>query len=267
VVLGDPGAGKSTLLRWMATAYLLRLNADPYWRQLPDIAALPDMDWLPILVRCRDLEDPLAAVSLEQVLDHHLRKLGITGAEAGQLNELLLRRLSNGRALLLFDGLTEIAQPAARARFCRQVEQVHVAYPDAPIVVTSRIVGYREMSLRDFKDVTVLDLTADDKDEFIRRWCAVTEPFAGRESVERELIRDIHSTDRIERLTGNPMLLTTMVLVKKKVGKLPSRRADLYREAVDVLLNWGSEINEPLDPYEAMPQLEYVAYAMCAAGV
>lgn len=46
VVLGDPGAGKSTLLRWLATAYLLRLQAVPEWRDLPDIASLPDTDWL-----------------------------------------------------------------------------------------------------------------------------------------------------------------------------------------------------------------------------
>ena len=270
VVLGDPGAGKSTLLRWMATAYLLRLNASQEWRELPDVANLPDEDWLPILIRCRDLEDPQAAASLEQILDHHLRKLGISGAETKQLNELLFARLSAGSALLLFDGLDEIAHTATRARFCRQVEQIHVAYPELPIVATSRIVGYREMGLRisrGFEHATVLDLTAQDKDEFAHRWCAVTESVARGESAEKELIADIHSTDRIERLTGNPMLLTTMALVKKKVGKLPSRRADLYREAVDVLLNWRSDVDERLDPYEAMPQLEYIAYAMCAAGV
>ena len=270
VVLGDPGAGKSTLMRWIATAYLLRLNADPDWQKLPDVAALPDTDWLPILIRCRDLEDLTAVASLEQVLDHHLRRLGIIGAETGQLNELLLKRLSDGHALLLLDGLDEIAQPAARARFCRQIEQIHVAYPNAPIIVTSRIVGYREMGLRigrGFEHTRVLDLTAEDKDEFVRRWCTVAEPITRRESTEQELIEDIHSTDRIERLTGNPMLLTTMALVKKNVGKLPSKRADLYREAVDVLLNWRSDVDELLDPYEAMPQLEYVAYAMCAAGI
>jgi hypothetical protein len=270
VVLGDPGAGKSTLLRWLATAYLLRLNADPDWQELPDVAGLPGEDWLPILVRCRDLEEAQAAGSLEQILEHHLKKLGIASAEVAQLNEILLQRLSDGCALLLLDGLDEIAQPATRARFCRQVEQIHVTYPNAPIIATSRIVGYREMGLRirrGFEHVIVLDLTAEDKNEFARRWCAVTEPIARRESAEEELVRDIHSTDRIERLTGNPMLLTTMALVKKKVGKLPSKRADLYREAVDVLLNWRSDVDELLDPHEAVPQLEYVAYAMCAAGV
>ena len=34
IVLGDPGAGKTTMIRWLATAYLLRLYADPALRGL-----------------------------------------------------------------------------------------------------------------------------------------------------------------------------------------------------------------------------------------
>lgn len=63
------------------------------------------------------------------------------------------------------------------------------------------------------------------------------------------------------------MLLTTMALVKRKVGRLPNRRAELYSEALGVLLNWRREVDEPLDQREAVPQLEYIAYAMCDRGV
>ncbi|HWN70935.1 MAG TPA: HEAT repeat domain-containing protein [Haliangium sp.] len=83
----------------------------------------------------------------------------------------------------------------------------------------------------------------------------------------RDLENAVHSSERIERLTGNPMLLTTLALVKRKVGKLPSRRHELYREAVDVLLHWRPEIGDLLDREEALPQLQYVAYAMCRDGL
>ncbi len=63
------------------------------------------------------------------------------------------------------------------------------------------------------------------------------------------------------------MLLTTLALVHRKIGRLPQRRVELYREALQVLLNWRGEIDERLDWEEAVPQLEYVAYAMCHAGV
>jgi hypothetical protein len=58
VVLGDPRRGKSTLLRWLTTAFLLRINSDPDWRDVPDVATLPEASWLPILVRCRDCTTP-----------------------------------------------------------------------------------------------------------------------------------------------------------------------------------------------------------------
>jgi hypothetical protein len=167
------------------------------------------------------------------------------------------------------DGLDEITDPTLRVRFCRQLESIAVAYPEVPMITTSRIVGYREMSFRigrGFEHVTVADLSKEDKDEFARRWCQTTEPEERCERSIQELIQAIHSSDRIERLTGNPMLLTTLALVKRKVGKLPSRRADLYREAVEVLLNWRSEVDKPLDRREALPQLEYVAYEMCRRG-
>ncbi|WP_181387087.1 HEAT repeat domain-containing protein [Streptomyces sp. Act143] len=269
VVLGDPGAGKSTMLRWIATAYLLRLKSDPEWSQLPDVDTLPDTDWLPLFIRCRDLDERRITGSLEDMIQHHLCDTEFSSDEATELTPLLLRRLREGRALLLIDGLDEISDTALRARFCRKVEKIHLGFPEAPIIVTSRIVGYREMGLRitrGFEHVTVQDLTSEDKDDFARRWCVVTEPSARRDSAAQELISDIHSTDRIERLTGNPMLLTTMALVKKKVGKLPSRRADLYREAVDVLLHWRSDVDERMDPHEALPQLQYLAYAMCESG-
>nr|VFK61205.1 MAG: HEAT repeat-containing protein [Candidatus Kentron sp. UNK]VFK69810.1 MAG: HEAT repeat-containing protein [Candidatus Kentron sp. UNK] len=295
VVLGDPGAGKSTLLRWLATAYLLRLEDDPDFKDLPDIAslpkpkqatpgsaafqaaslknadkmsALPAGGWLPILVRCRDL--PLEVDTLEAMLLHTLKKSQLPEAECAPLGELLRARLESGAALLLVDALDEITEPAARARFSEQLVKIHLAYPAAPMVVTSRIVGYREMGYRirsGFEHLTVADLSKDDKDAFARRWCNLTEVGDRREAACAELIRDIHSADRIERLTGNPMLLTTMALIKRKIGRLPQRRVDLYEKAVEVLLNWRSQLDEPLDPREALPQLEYLAHALCADGI
>ncbi len=272
VVLGDPGAGKTTLLRWIATAYLLRLKQDPAFHDIPDVVTLPDSDWLPILVRCRDLDAASLSGAFDDVFRQTFRKSEMSEAETEALQAVLREMFAEGDALLLVDGLDEIATPAERASFCRQIERLHIAYPNAPIVVTSRIVGYREMGYQigrgrgSFEHLTVADFSKEDKDDFARRWCEVVESPERRKKVATELIHDVHSTDRIERLTGNPMLLTTLALVKRKVGKLPTRRADLYNEAVQVLLNWRSEVDEPINSHEAIPQLEYLAYEMCRQG-
>lgn len=234
---------------------------------------LPVADWLPVLIPCRKLSGlDLRTCTLDDMVREAARQLGLPEAEADALPPLVRTWLQEGRAILLIDGLDEIADTTTRTAFCETLRQVAEHFDGAPIVVTSRIVGYREMKspLRaGFALGEVAGLSGDDKDGFVRRWCTATladDP--GREKSEAEaLIRDIHSSDRIERLTSNPMLLTTMVLVRRKVGQLPSRRHKLYEEAVKVLLSWRSDVDLPLEEEEALPQLEYVAFDMCSRGI
>jgi hypothetical protein len=270
VVLAEPGGGKSTMIRWIATAYLLRLREDPDWKDLPDVSTLPEEDWLPIVIRCRDLDPKSIRGSLDDVLRHTLRKSEMSEEEAEELRILCRLRLEEGQAILLVDGLDEITNPRDRIKFCRQIEQISRAYQRAPIIATSRTVDYREMGHvigAGFEHIYVDEFTAEDKDDFARRWCSLTELPDRRDVAAEELARAIHSSDRIERLTGNPMLLTTLALVKRKMGKLSGFRAELYDEAVKVLLTWRADVDEPIDSREALPQLEYLAYAMCDRGV
>lgn len=273
VVLGDPGGGKSTLLRWLATAYLLRWEGSEDFARLPDAASLPAQDWLPILVRCRDLDKArVGQCTLDDLLRQTLPGMELNAVDVEPLVQLLHRRVEEGRALLLVDGLDEITDPNFRAEFCRQLETIARAYENAPMMASARIVGYREMRRgigAGFREGTLSDLEPGEKDGFLTRWCDVTVTDAARRVEEAETLRhSIHNNDRIERLTGNPMLLTTMALVHRKVGKLPSRRHLLYWEAVELLLRWRSSPDEPaLDSEEALPQLQYLAYAMCDRGV
>lgn len=273
-ILGDPGGGKTTLLRWLATAWLLRSERPDDAAELPDIGSLPVDERLPILVRCRQLDrEQMGACALEDILRQtlHQMELKLSETDVTALVEALSRLLEAGRAALLIDGLDEITEPSLRARFCEQIETIAARYEQAPIVATSRIVGYREMPRRlgrGFRHTTLAELTREDKDEFVRRWCdAVERDPARRRDEAAKLIRGIHDeSGRVERLTGNPMLLTTMALVQRKVGDLPQRRHRLYEQAVSVLLNWRSDVDEPLSEDEAYPQLEYLAWAMCDRG-
>lgn len=273
VVLGDPGGGKTTMLRWLATSYLLRQRRDPALTHVPDVETLPDNEWLPVLIRCRDLGDADLCRSFSDFLSEHFRKTPLLPEEAKVLLAVVLERFATGRALLLVDGLDEITNPRVRAMFSQELERTAARYPAAHIVVTSRIVGYRDMPFRmgdSFIHGVIAELHKEDKDNFASRWVNLTEqhqPSSERERRVKELIQALHSSDRIERLTDNPMLLTTLALVKRKVGKLPNRRNKLYAEAVSVLLNWNPRLYSTIEEDEALPQLEYLAYEMCQRGI
>lgn len=83
----------------------------------------------------------------------------------------------------------------------------------------------------------------------------------------RELGQAIWDNERIRQLSENPLLLTTLLVVKRWIGELPRSRAALYREAVGVLVRtWNVEGFAPLDEEETLAQLSYVACTMIEQG-
>lgn len=273
VILGEPGGGKTTMLRWIATAYLLKRKDAAAFNQLPDFETLPDQALIPVLIRCRDLGEADLCRSFSDFLRQHLNKTELQPQEAAVMEAVILDRIAKGEVILLVDGLDEISNPQVRMMFCQELERTAIRYPNSVVVVTSRIVGYRDMPYRmtsGFAHGHITELTRNDKDLFAHRWIDATEQhLSDREKGVRvnDLLEALHSDDRIEQLTGNPMLLTTLALVKRKVGKLPNKRTKLYSEAVSVLLNWNPRQYQIIGEDEAIPQLEYLAYEMCHRGI
>jgi hypothetical protein len=84
----------------------------------------------------------------------------------------------------------------------------------------------------------------------------------------RKLAGTIWNNERIRALAEYPLLLTTLLVVKRWIGELPRGRAALYGEAVRVLTRtWNVEGYMPLDEGETLTQLSYVACAMMEQGI
>lgn len=262
-VLADPGSGKSTLIKRLAVAYA----SDEHRDRVDD--DLPDADWLPIFLRCRAL-----GASVREPVHKMLEALPQRG-EFPELEDgfraLLARVLATGRAVLLIDGLDEIADEGDRLSFVLQLRTFLATYPNIRVLLTSRERGFRVVAgamssicekyrLAGFDDEDIEGLT--------RAWHATV---VGRSrEVDREarsLARSIIDNDRVRRLARNPLLLTTLLLVKRWVGDLPPKRTILYEKAIEVLLmTWNVEAHEPLDLEEAVPQLAFVAHDLTKRG-
>jgi hypothetical protein len=262
-ILGSPGGGKSTLLKRLAVAY-----ADPTRRTLSD-DRLPDRSWLPLFIRCRELRDN-ARLPFPELVDT-LAVRSCLGELAGAFHARVDRALRSGELLLLEDGIDEISNVGDRSAFVRMLRTFLTMYPSVSFVVTSREAGFRSVAgllAAVCVHTRLAEFDQDDVRRLILAWHR--ERMGNRSEVVADAERlaiSIHGTDRLRRLAVNPLLLTTLLLVKRWMGQLPTRRSVLYGKAVEVLLmTWNVESYQPIEQQEALPQLCYVAYEMMRRG-
>jgi NACHT domain/Restriction endonuclease len=262
-ILAAPGAGKSTLIKRLAVAYATSVSS----QGIKD--DLPNKSWLPIFIRCRTL-GAAARSPLREIIDELPRK-GEFPEVAQAFADLTSTALREGKVLLLVDGLDEISSEGDRLAFVRQLRTFLGTYPTVALVLTSRERGFRVVAgamssiCEWFK---LADFDNDDIRQLTRAWHATV--VGKSQTIDTEakaLAETIIETDRVRRLARNPLLLTTLLLVKRWVGDLPRKRTVLYEKAIDVLLmTWNVEAHEPIDREEAIPQLAFVAHALTSAG-
>jgi hypothetical protein len=180
--------------------------------------------------------------------------------------------LREGAILLLVDGLDEITNESDRVSFVHQLRTFLAIYPNVGLVVTSREAGFRVIGgalSTQCEHYKICDLNAEDIARLTLKWNKEVLGDSARIRSESKLLSDsICANDRLMKLAANPLLLTTLLLVKRWVGgPLPTKRSILYGKAIEVLLmTWNVEGHEPLDLEEVLPQLEYLAFSMMKDG-
>ncbi|HET6456216.1 MAG TPA: NACHT domain-containing protein [Armatimonadota bacterium] len=263
-LLAVPGGGKSTLIKRLAIAF-----AFPERRtEVPD--DLPQGDFLPLILRCRDLRDRARRPLLE-LLHDSLLHAGMTADEATAFEALVHEALRDGRAFLLIDGLDEISEESARCSFTEHLRSFLAMFPRVRLVVTSREAGFRLVAgvvASTCRCAKLAPLDEGDVHQLCGRWHREVVGDSERVQAEAaELASTIWNNGRIRPLAENPLLLTTLLVVKRWIGELPRSRTALYREAIRVLIRtWNVEGYDPLDEEETLTQLSFVACAMMEEG-
>lgn len=216
-ILGKPGAGKTTFLKHLAIE-----------------AAKGKLDKVPILVTLKSWTD-----SREDLLAFIARQFATCGfPDATHFIEHLLDKSDD--ALVLFDGLDEIRQEdQARARVVDELRDFARRYRRAQCLITCRIAA-TDYTFEQFAYVEIADLTYEQMEIFVGKWFHEV-PNKG-EAFLREINRDEYRG--LRELARTPLLLAMLCLAFNDTLRFPTRRVEVYADALDALLRkWDSSRN------------------------
>jgi len=229
VVLGDPGSGKTTLLKHIALNLAKRINAP-----------------LPILI---PLNAYARALSRNDYNLHNFLHEYYSGRalRVATLEPLFDHAIRHGQAVILLDGLDEVQNGCAGVVSKIEDFADEAVRAGNKIVVTSRIVGYRNapLAVEDWALYTLLDFNAESIEQFAIRWCRAfeisihgdnPEALLAADKERRSLLDAIESNSGVARLASNPLLLTILALLKRQGMELPRSRIKLYERYLETLI-------------------------------
>ncbi|NEQ81669.1 MAG: NACHT domain-containing protein, partial [Moorea sp. SIO2I5] len=232
VILGAPGSGKTTLMSYFAVM-LAHSKAEV-------LGLDSDTDWLPILIRIRDLARHPDKSLIDYARMFAEKTMAVKTIPVGFFDHWL----SDGRALILLDGLDEVAEDAKRYDVVRRINNFLGQFNINRAIITSRPAGYRRDFFRteDFPHYQIEPFDDQKISTFIDNW--YSSRFKDQAEAQRRkqsLRKALEDNDRIKLLAQHPLFLTIIALIHRYQAILPKEGYKLYDKAVETLLtSWDA---------------------------
>ncbi|WP_017651579.1 NACHT domain-containing protein [Fortiea contorta] len=219
MLLGKPGAGKTTFLQSIA------ISCNQGFFQ---------PDCLPIFITLKNFTDDTkgrSQINLFSYIYESFANFGITEQE-------LITVLSHGKALILLDGLDEVA-----GEDCDEVIKSIRYFLDnfyrTRVVITCRIAA-QSYKFYGFTEVEIADFTKTQIAAFAQKWFLTvaknshTEARALAQKFMQKL--DLAENRQFLELATTPILLNLTCLLFQFIEDFPVARSELYRKGLELLL-------------------------------
>ncbi|WNG27945.1 hypothetical protein F0U62_31000 [Cystobacter fuscus] len=253
VIIAGPGAGKTTWTKWVERT--IEARSEPM-----------------IVVRIELRQHSSGFPSIHKIVKD---EAGSHLAE--ELDADILRTwFDSGRVHAVIDGLDELI-PATRESALAWLTGLGESIGSGAVVITSRPLTTDHLDRLASPTWTTWHLMPFDQErvcDYIERWYkhAPLLPEAERKVDARALAREWSMDSTLRNLTGNPLLLSTLLTVHHVDGALPQGRARLYQRYLDGMLgSWDArrKVDAPRVRLDVTAQrwiLRNIAIFMNASG-
>ena len=262
ILEGAPGQGKSTIAQYVCQVHRMRI-LDRDRGDTVNPAHVASQLRLPFKVELRDFANwlsggnpfgsahgdaPLSASpkSLEGFLATLVQVA--SGGAAFDVSDLQAT-LSSSPALILLDGLDEVAEIRQRKRVVEEItsaaSRLESVAKSLQVVVTSRPTAFLNSPVlprRDFATYSLESLTRPLIAEYAERWLKSRDIDEAEASEVRDILNTKLDEPHLRDLARNPMQLAILLsLIHRKGVSLPDKRTALYDDYVAMFFDRESE--------------------------
>ena len=244
VLLGDAGSGKSAFVN-----YLTYLILDKQ-KELPE--CLQDYPVIKIILRdttkylSKDKHYGKAEMLWSVIKDDFI---SVLGRESGiPAFKEWMTAICKQPCLLLLDGLDEVPQSNQRRQclLTAITDLISCLDQNSRVIVTARPYAYvqKDWNFMKFQSLVLAPFNREQINNFVTSWYAAIQG-KGNDwnssfllSRQKDLLNAVFDDNRtyLGDLATQPVLLTLMATLHASYGELPEDRAELYENAVDLLI-------------------------------
>ena len=244
VILGKPGAGKSTLVKHLI---LEELRVE---------------ETIPLRIGLKDYENYLLSHHDKNLLDFIIDDLNMRFGTSGLSRDNIIDVFTNETFSFYFDGLDEVFSELRRSKIRDDIENFSQNFSNNNIVVTSRIVGYKDspFDTSAFSIFMINDFNSDQINSYVHKWFNI--------DIQDDTIRDeyFHKFE-VERqsigndLLSNPLMLSIILILFTRGFSIPSSRLAIYQSCTETLIDkWEDHKEINIDIPKKTQAIAHLAY-------
>lgn len=236
IVLGQPGAGKTTTMQQVCQSILFNENYSV------------DVNYIPIVVRFRDLNTYKNAFSIYRIL-YSIFALKITEIihnvyskqddettvyEDDLIKKVVVKFLNSGKFIVILDGYDEIPNIEYKEKITDEIRELFLKVTNSKFILTSRSSDFSSYHIENSTVYEICSLNSSQINTYTAKWFNNA---TDAEKFRSEMIKSPFNDTLIR-----PLFLSHLCAIFERSGYIPEKPQSVYAIIIGLLLrDWDQQ--------------------------